>query len=92
MAIETSQVFLVPGQRKTAAEGGAISLSPAIEHCVVIAHSAQEAHAALEQGMPDFVPLGFTSLAEFESAVLKLRDALAGKKTDWPLVVAPGMG
>lgn len=92
MAVETNQVFLVPGQRKVSVEGGAMRLSPAIEHCVVIAQDMQEAQVVTEQAMPDFVPVGFTSLADFEKAVVQLRDTLAGKDTGWPVIVAPSMG
>lgn len=91
MAIETSQVFLVPGQRVSVGEGGALVLSPAIENRVVIANTAQDAQTAIEAQEPEFKPLGFTSLEMFEDAVVKLRQALNGHDNGWPLIVAPGM-
>lgn len=91
MAVETSQVFLMQGQRKVQGPGGTQVTSPVIEQVVVVAHDAQAAHAFALSEMADFVPLGFTSLAQYEEAVLKLRSAISGGECDWPVLVVPGM-
>ncbi len=91
MAVSTNQVFLVPGQRVTKDAGGNEHVSPAIEHCVVVAADDQAAQATLEVKQRNFRPLGFTSLAQYEEAVVKVRAALSGEVTEWPLVVADGM-
>lgn len=91
MAVETNQVFLVQGQRLLQGQGGVQMTSPVIEQIVVVAANAQAAHALVVNEMPDLAPLGFTSLAQFEDAVLKLRSAISGGECDWPLLVAPGM-
>lgn len=88
MAVNTKQVFLVPGQVERQGADGVVRRSPEIEHWVAIANSAQDAQVALEKKAPEFKPNGFTSLAAFEDAVVKLRQALNGEKTDWPLVVS----
>lgn len=91
MAVETNQVFLVQGQRVVQGPAGARVTSPVIEQVVAVAVNAQAAHALVVGDMPDFMPLGFTSLEQFEDAVLKLRSAISGGECDWPLLVAPGM-
>lgn len=91
MAVATNQVFLVPGQRITKDKSGAETVSPDIEHCVVVAKDGEAVHAVLGVEQPDFRPLGHTSLASFEEAVVKLRAALSGEVTDWPLVVQDGI-
>lgn len=91
MAVDTNQVFLVQGQRVVQGQGGARVTSPVIEQVVAVAANTQAAHALVVEEMPDFVPLGFTSLAQYEEAVLKLRSAISGGECDWPLLVAPGM-
>lgn len=92
MAISTRQVFLVPGRQKELVAGGGVRLAANVEYCVVIANSAQEAQVLLEGGMAEFVPAGFTSLAEFELAVVNVRRALAGEDSDWLLVADPEVG
>lgn len=91
MAVSTKQVFLVPGQRVAVGTDGSETVSPTIENCVVIANSAQDAQAVLEVKAPGFRALGFTTLAEFEAAVVKLRQALNGEDNGWPLVIAEGI-
>lgn len=91
MAVETHHVFLVQGQQVVPVEGGGQVMSPTIEQVVVVAANSQAAHALVSEQMPDFVPRGFTSLAQYEDAVLKLRSAIGGGECDWPLLVAPGM-
>lgn len=91
MAVETNQVFLVQGQRVVKGPGGTQVTSPVIEQVVAVAADGQAAHSLVIENMLDFVPLGFTSLAQYEDAVLKLRSAISGGECDWPLLVAPGM-
>lgn len=91
MSISTQQVFLVPGHRTELVAGSGVRLAAKVEYCVVIANSAQEAQALLEGGMPEFVPVGFTSLADFETAVVKVRRALGGEDSDWLLVADPAV-
>lgn len=90
MGVETNQVFLVPGQYVE--QPGVTGLSaPDVKYCVVVAPDAATAHAAVSQAQAGFQPLGLTSLAAYEDAVVKIRQVLAGEFDEWPLVVAPEM-
>lgn len=89
--VAANQVFLVQYQ-EIENVGGQKSVSSEIRQAAVVAQDGQAAAAAVAEQQPSWSVLGFTSLAEFEDAVVKLRAAVEGSKTDWPLVVAPGMG
>lgn len=89
--VETNQVFLVPGQMEQDKKGGGRELVSEISHFVVVANSSEDALALLELKQPNFKPLGFTALSEFEKAVVKIRSALNGTDTEWPLIVQPGI-
>jgi hypothetical protein len=90
MGVETSQVFVVPG--RTVSGEGAKASGEVIEHYVVVAADGQKALQVLGNEAPTFMPLGFTSLKEFEDAVVKVRQTLAGAATGWPMVIDPSMG
>ena len=92
MGVDTHQVFLVPGQKVRAQGAGKLQLSEEIEHQVVVAPDGKAALQLLSERMPAFKPLGFTSLKEFEDAVVKLRATLNGESTGWPVLVHPTMG
>lgn len=88
MAIAKNQVFLVQGQTLT---NGGQRLEETIEQIVVVAGDTEAMMAAIAQHAPDFRPVGWATLEAYEAAAAKLRAALKGEVTGWPLLVAPGM-
>lgn len=88
MAVMKSQVFLVQGQYATSA--GA-SLGGAIEQLVVVAADSDAMAGVVAARAPDFQPVGWATLENYEATAAKLRAALKGEQTGWRVLVAPGM-
>lgn len=88
---DTKQVFLVSGQLVTHGASGEELVSALIEQQVVVAVDGQAAYAALAKKMPNFRPVGLTSLDDYERAVAKIKATLKGAETGWALLIAPGM-
>ena len=79
MKIKSDMIFLVPGHL------GADDLE--VKHHVVVAKSSDDAMALLAKKNPDFLPLGITSLKEFQDTEAKIRLSLTGTGESWPLIV-----
>lgn len=85
------QVYLVQGQLVSAASTRGGAPGPTIEQCVVVAVNDQDLYQCLATSKPDFRPLGFATLADYEDTAKKLRACLSREDRSWEIVLAPGM-
>lgn len=79
MKIKSDMIFLVPGHLG--------SENTKVEHRVVVAKSSDDVIALLAKKSPDFLPLGITSLKEFQDTEAKIRLSLKGAGEGWPLII-----
>lgn len=91
MVISEKNVFLVSGRRISLGDDGIEAISSVVEQCVVVAPSELDVYPSLEKSMPNFRPIGFASLSEYEDAAARIRACLRGEEVAWNLVLANGM-
>lgn len=89
-SLKPHQVFLLQYQVLEGI-GEARQAKPKIEQACVVAQDAQAAASAVAEEAPDWLVCGLVSLAEFEQSVIKVRDAVEGRSSEWPLLVGPSM-
>ena len=78
MAINTNDVFLVAGQMLVSLSGEARTLSPVIEHRVLVAQNERRAFLWLNSMEPAFRPVGSATLSQCEKSITAIRGALSG--------------
>lgn len=91
MAVNPGHVFLVAGQSMQITGTGRNRLSPEISECVVLAPNDKDAYQCLAEKNPEFRPIGFSTMQDHLTAVLKLESALKGESADLPLFLSSSM-
>lgn len=88
MAVLKKEVFLVQGQYANT-EGR--RLDGGIVQVVVIARDSEEMMTVVKTKAAGLQIAGWATLEQYAATVAKLRAAVKGEESDWPVLVAPGM-
>lgn len=89
--VRSDQVYLVQGQYLRPAGNGGQELAPVIVQCIVVAEDDQKAYGCLAEQKPDFRPIGFATLADYEKTARNIRAALKKENASWPVLLAAGI-